>query len=51
MTKEDLAKLLTVDKELWAEDAKGIEELYEKLGDRLPKKLAEELETLKKNVQ
>ncbi|MEG2088115.1 MAG: phosphoenolpyruvate carboxykinase (GTP) [Angelakisella sp.] len=51
MTREQLADLLTVDKALWTEDAKGIEELYTKLGDRLPKALADELATLKKNVQ
>ncbi|WP_274953688.1 phosphoenolpyruvate carboxykinase (GTP) [Angelakisella massiliensis] len=51
MTKEDLANLLTVDKKLWAEDAAGIREFYAKLGDRLPKKLMEELEILENNVK
>lgn len=51
ITREQLADLLTVDKTLWAEDAKGIEEFYAKLGDRLPKALAYELTTLKNNVQ
>ncbi len=51
MTKEDLANLLTVDKKLWAEDAASIREFYQKLGDRLPAKLMEELEILEKNVQ
>ena len=45
-----LDNLLTVDKELWREDAEGIEEFYAKLGDRVPQTLREELETLKKNV-
>ena len=51
MTKEDLANLLTVDKKLWAEDAASSREFYQKLGDRLPAKLMEELEILEKNVQ
>ena len=42
--------LLDVDKALWKEDADGIEEFYKKFGDRLPKELKAELETLKKNL-
>ncbi|MCI9405360.1 MAG: phosphoenolpyruvate carboxykinase (GTP) [Oscillospiraceae bacterium] len=42
--------LLDVDKNLWKEDAAGIEEFYQKFGDRLPKELKAELETLKKNL-
>ena len=42
--------LLDVDKALWKEDAAGIEEFYKKFGDRLPKELKAELETLKKNL-
>jgi len=42
--------LLDVDKNLWKEDAAGIEEFYKKFGDRLPKELKAELETLKKNL-
>jgi len=42
--------LLDVDKDLWKEDAAGIEEFYKKFGDRLPKELKAELETLKKNL-
>ena len=47
---EGLKKILDVDKALWAEDAKGIEEFYGKFGDKLPKELRAELETLKKNT-
>ena len=51
MTKEDVANLLTVDKELWKEDAEGIAAFYAKFGDKLPKELAAELDTLKKNLE
>ena len=47
---ETLKGLLDVDKELWKEDATGIEEFYQKFGDKLPKELKAELETLKKNL-
>ena len=39
--------LLDVDKDLWKEDAAGIEEFYQKFGEKLPKELKAELETLK----
>ncbi len=42
--------LLDVDKALWKEDAAGIEEFYQKFGDKFPKELKAELETLKKNL-
>ena len=47
---DTLKGLLDVDKNLWKEDAVGIEEFYQKFGDRLPKELKAELETLKKNL-
>ena len=47
---ETLKGLLDVDKELWKEDAAGIEEFYQKFGDKLPKELKAELETLKMNL-
>ena len=47
---DQLKSILDVDKKLWAEDAKGIEEFYGKFGDKLPKELRAELETLKKNT-
>ena len=50
VTVDSLKKILDVDKALWAEDAKGIEEFYGKFGDKLPKELRAELETLKKNT-
>ena len=48
---DSLNSILEVEKELWQEDAKGIEEFYAKFGDKIPPVLAAELETLKKNVQ
>ena len=48
---ESLNSILEVEKELWQEDAKGIEEFYAKFGDKIPPVLKAELETLKKNVQ
>ena len=39
--------LLSVDKDLWKDETKGIEEFYSKFGDKLPKELAGELEALK----
>ena len=51
VSEESLASILKVEKELWQDDAKGIEEFYAKFGDKLPAVLANELETLKKNVQ
>ena len=50
VTVESLKSILDVDKALWAEDAKGIEEFYGKFGDKLPKELRAELETLKANT-
>lgn len=51
MTTDDVANLLTVDKELWKEDAEGIEQFYAKLGDKLPAELRKELDTLKENLK
>ncbi|MBR3094007.1 MAG: phosphoenolpyruvate carboxykinase (GTP), partial [Clostridia bacterium] len=46
---ESLRSILDVDKKLWLEDAKSIEEFYAKFGDRLPPVLREELDTLEAN--
>ena len=48
---DSLKAILNVDKSLWAEEAKGIEEFYASLGNTVPKELYDNLETLKKNVQ
>ncbi|MCR4747221.1 MAG: phosphoenolpyruvate carboxykinase (GTP), partial [Clostridiales bacterium] len=46
-----LKEMLNVDKSLWQEEAKGIEEFYASLGNTVPKELYDCLETLKKNVE
>lgn len=51
VTLESLESILDVDKDLWANEAEGIAEFYAKFGDKLPKELAEELETLKANLK
>ena len=47
---DTLKELLSVDKELWKEDAKGIREFYSKFGDKLPAKLDEELKALEQRL-
>ena len=39
MTEADLEKILDVDKDAWKEELKGVDELYAKFGDKLPKEL------------
>jgi phosphoenolpyruvate carboxykinase (GTP) len=46
-----LNNMLSVDKSLWAEEAKGIEEFYAKFGSKLPKELSNCLDTLKNNLK
>lgn len=46
---ERLKSVLSVDKELWKEETKGIEEFFAKF-DRIPNELTAELDALKKNV-
>ncbi|MCL2684738.1 MAG: phosphoenolpyruvate carboxykinase (GTP), partial [Synergistaceae bacterium] len=48
---DTLKNLLSVDKDLWREEAKGIHEFYAKFGDKLPAKLYEELAKLEKNLE
>ncbi len=51
LSEETVASLLSVDKKLWQKEAEDITEFYKKFGDKLPKELSEELETLKKNLE
>ena len=51
ITKETLAGLLSVDKELWKTEAEGIREFYQKFGEKLPKELMAELEKLENNLE
>lgn len=50
VTVDTIKELLTVDKALWKEEAKGIHEFYAKFGSRLPAKLNEELANLEKRL-
>ena len=45
-----LAELLSVDKELWLEDCKGIREFYAQVGERVPAEFYSELEALEKRL-
>ena len=50
ITVDTVKDLLSVDKDLWKEEAKGIREFYAKFGDRLPKELSDELSKLEANL-
>ena len=43
--------ILEIDKDVWTKEAEEIEEHYKKFGDKLPKELREQLETLKANLK
>ncbi len=47
---DTLKGLLSVDGDLWREEARGIHEFYEKFGNRLPKELNDELAALEKKL-
>ncbi len=47
ITVDTIKDLLSVDKDLWMEDAKGIEEFYAKFGDKLPAEMKKQLEAMK----
>jgi len=47
VTIEVLEDILSVDKDLWMEDAKGLEEFYAKFGDRMPAEMTAQLNALK----
>ena len=51
ISKEQLADLLSVDKKVWMEDVENQEQYFAQFGDRLPKEIKEELETLKNNLK
>jgi len=50
VTEETLRSLLTVDRDLWKAEVDGIRSFYAKFGEKLPKKLTEELETLNRKL-
>ena len=47
ITLDTVKGLLDVDKELWLEDVKGVEELYDQIGARVPAELRKQLADLK----
>ena len=51
VSEDQLKEILSVDNSLWEDEANGIEEFYAKFGDRLPKTLSDELNTLKANLE
>ncbi|MCD7846669.1 MAG: phosphoenolpyruvate carboxykinase (GTP) [Oscillospiraceae bacterium] len=50
ITVDTIADLLSVDKDLWLEDTKSIEEFYSRFGDKLPPEMAYELNALKERL-
>ncbi len=47
ITLDTVKGLLEVDKDLWLEDVKGVEELYAQIGERVPAEMHEQLNNLK----
>ena len=50
ITVDTVRDLLSVDKELWLEDCKGIHEFYKQVGDRVPAELYDELHALEERL-
>ena len=50
MDMDTLKGILTVDHDVWVQEANEIEEHYKKFGDKLPKELRHQLDTLKMNL-
>ena len=51
VTKDVLADLLSVDRDLWTAEAAGIRDFYKQFGDKLPKSLADELDALEARLK
>ena len=51
VTVDSIKDMLSIDKDLWEEEAKGIEEFYAKFGGKVPAELEKELDTLKENIK
>ena len=50
VTTDTVRDLLSVDKDLWKEEVKGIHEFYGKFGDKLPEELKHQLSVLEENL-
>ena len=50
ITTETIKNLLSVDKEYWNEDVKGIKEFYAKFGDKLPEEMKKQLAALEERL-
>ena len=50
ITTETIKNLLSVDKEYWKEDVKGIKEFYAKFGDKLPEEMKKQLAALEERL-
>jgi len=50
ISQQDLAELLSVDKEAWKKEADDVASNYAKFGDRLPKAMTEQLEGLRQRL-
>ena len=48
--RDSIKGLLDVDKELWLEDVKGVEELYAQIGDHVPAELHAEAAALRERL-
>ena len=48
---DTLKSILEVNNDQWSKEAEGIEEFYKKFGDKLPKELRDQLDTLKANLK
>lgn len=51
ISKDTLTEILSVDKAAWLTEAEGIKEFYGKFGDRLPKELNNQLDSLVSNLK
>lgn len=50
-TREDLEKLLVIDKKAWQKEASEIGEFFKKFGDEMPERLLKQLRILKSNLR
>ena len=50
MTNDQIEALLSIDKDVWMDDVANIKEYFAQFGDKLPKAMAEQLDTLESNL-